>query len=198
MSAIPESSAAAPTAQGAWRPRPGRLLGDVIVELGLASRDVVESAVTRGRELGKPMGQVLLDANVLTSDQLARATAERFGLDHVDLTAFRPDLAAVNLIGASAARRLQAVPVGFEGPVLVVAMARPQDVHALDDVKLITGHEVRRVVASPEDIAGLISRMNRLDEAVAEAVAEDAEEEAPQIAEISESADDAPVIKLVN
>ncbi|MGH2802162.1 MAG: GspE/PulE family protein, partial [Thermoleophilaceae bacterium] len=60
-----------------------------------------------------------------------------------------------------------------------------------------TGHEVRPVVASPDDIQGLISRMSRLDDAVAEAVME-GEDELADVTEIRESADDAPVIKLVN
>jgi type IV pilus assembly protein PilB len=81
--------------------------------------------------------------------------------------------------------------------VLMVAMADPSNVLALDDLKLMTGHEVRPVVSSPDDIAGLIGRMSRLDDAVAAAV-EEGEEEIGEVTEIRESADDAPVIKLVN
>ena len=103
---------------GASRP-----LADVVVELGFMPRERVDAAIAQARAANRPLEAVLGGPDGLTSDQLARATAERFGLDHVDLTAFRPDLAAVNLIGAAAARRLQAVPIGFEGPVLVVAMA---------------------------------------------------------------------------
>ncbi len=69
---------------------------------------------------------------------------------------------------------------------------------ALDDLKLITGNEVRPVVSSSDDIGGLISRMNRLDDAVAEAVLEEEEDELAAVTDIRESADDAPTIKLVN
>src|SRR5690348_11351367 len=99
VAAVAASTAAPEPA--AWRPRPGRLLGDVIVELGFAPREVVEGAVTRGRELGRPMGQVLLDANVVTSDQLARAVADRFSLEHVRLDSFTVDMGAANLIDAT-------------------------------------------------------------------------------------------------
>jgi type IV pilus assembly protein PilB len=74
-------------------------------------------------------------------------------------------------------------------------MADPSNVLALDDLKLMTGYEVRPVVASREDIASLIAKMNRLDDAVAEVI--DSDEEDEIVAEI-ESAADAPVIKLVN
>ena len=101
------------------------------------------------------------------------------------------------MISAQAARRYEAVPVGFDADkVLMIAMADPSNVLALDDLRLMTGEELRPVVASKEDIAGVICRMSRLDDAVAAAV--DEEQEIEEITNIRESADDAPVIKLVN
>src|SRR5256885_9643094 len=79
-------------------------------------------------------------------------------------------------------------------------MADPSNVLALDDLKLMTGYEIRPVVASSDDIAGLIAKMNRLDDAVADAVEDGADEEDERAtpADIRETATDAPVIKLVN
>jgi type IV pilus assembly protein PilB len=79
-------------------------------------------------------------------------------------------------------------------------MPDPSNVHALDDLKLMTGYEIRPVVASSEDIAGLIAKMNRLDDAVADAVEDGADEEDDRadLADIRETATDAPFIKIVN
>ncbi|MBX5470730.1 MAG: Flp pilus assembly complex ATPase component TadA [Thermoleophilaceae bacterium] len=193
---------APPSSDGVTPPRErgrrGRFISDVIVELGFLPKERVDAAVEEARTSGRTPEQVLLEAGALTSDQLARATAERFGLDHVDLTLYRPDLGALNLVSAQAARRYNAVPIGFDGGTLLVAMADPSNVLALDDLKLLTKHEIRPVVASSEDIQSLIGRMNRLDDAVAEAIEEDASEDLALVSEIRESADDAPVIKLVN
>jgi type IV pilus assembly protein PilB len=175
-----------------------RFISDVIVEMGFLPRERVDQAVEQGKATGRSAEQVLLEAAAITGDQLARATAQRFGLYHADLSIFKSDLGALNLISSQAARRLNAVPIGFdERGQLMVAMSDPSNVLALDDLKLMTGHEVLPVVASPDDIQGLIGRMSRLDEAVAEAVME-GEEELADVTEIRESADDAPVIKLVN
>ena len=175
-----------------------RFISDVIAELGFLPRERVEAAVEEGKATGHAPEQVLVASGAITGDQLARAVAQRFGLHHVDLAVFNTDVAALNLIGASAARRLAAVPIGYDDAGhLIVAMADPSNVLALDDLKLMTGHEVQPVVASPDDISGLIGRMSRLDDAVAAAV-EQGEEEIADITEIRESADDAPVIKLVN
>jgi type IV pilus assembly protein PilB len=175
-----------------------RFISDVIVEMGFLPRDRVDQAVEQGKAMGRAAEQLLLEAAAITGDQLARATAQRFGLYHVDLTVFKADIGALNLISSQAARRLNAAPVGFDDRGhLMVAMSDPSNVLALDDLKLMTGHEVRPVVASPDDIQGLIGRMSRLDDAVAAAVLE-GEDELADVTEIRESADDGPVIKLVN
>ncbi|HEX8075572.1 MAG TPA: ATPase, T2SS/T4P/T4SS family [Thermoleophilaceae bacterium] len=177
-----------------------RFITDVIVELGFLPQSRVDAAVEEGKASGRSPEEMLLQSGVLSADHLARATAERFGLDHVDLTVYKPDLSAVNLLTPQAARRYNAVPIGFHSNGhLLVAMSDPSNVLAIDDLKLMTGYEIRPAVASAEDIAGLIVKMNRLDEAVAEATEIDEDEDDPTIvAEIRESAADAPVIKLVN
>ncbi len=174
-----------------------RFISDVVVELGFVPKERVEAAVEEGRATGNSPEDVLVQSGALSIEQLAKATAERFGLDHVDLTIYKPDLAAVNLLTAQAARRFNAIPIGFhQSGRLLVAMADPSNVLALDDLKLMTGYEVRPVVASREDIASLIAKMNRLDDAVAEVV--DGEDEEDVVVDIQESGADAPVIKLVN
>ena len=177
-----------------------RFLTDVIVELGLVPADRVEQAVETARNTGTTPEQVLLESGALGADGLARAVAERHGLDHVDLTVFNIDLAAANLLPSSAAKRYDAVPIALDGDrALKVAMADPANVHAIDDIALVTGYEVRPVVASPDDIAGLLSRLTRLDDVVTatEVDAEDREQPA-EVVDLRETADDAPVIKLVN
>ncbi len=175
-----------------------RFISDVIVEMGFLPRERVDAAVEEGKSAGRAPEMLLLEAKAITADQLARATAQRFGLPHVDLSVFKADVGALNLIGAQAARRLGAAPIGFdEAGHLLVAMHDPSNVLALDDLKLMTGHEVLPVVGSQEDILELVGRMSRLDDAVAAAV-EQGEEELAEVTEIRESADDAPVIKLVN
>ena len=176
-----------------------RFLSDVIVELGFVEGERVEAAARDGRATGRTAEQILVEGKALSSDQLARATAERFGLDHVDLGSFKIDVGAANLVSPHAARRYNAAPIGFDpSGGLLVAMTEPANVLALDDLKLITGHEIRPVVASSDDLAAYIGRMSRFDEAVAEAIDEEGEDAADPVTEIRESATEAPVIKLVN
>jgi type IV pilus assembly protein PilB len=177
----------------------GRFVTDHLVELGYTTRDRIDAAIAEARQTGNTPEQALLDSSDITRDQLARAMAERFGLDHVDLNVFDVDLGAVQLIPGQAARRFEAIPIAFadEG-TLLVAMADPANVRAVDDISIMTGHDVRPAVASGEDITAVIARASHLESAVAEAIEEAEEEEGGEVTDIRETAEDAPVIKLVN
>jgi type IV pilus assembly protein PilB len=178
-----------------------RFLTDVIIDMGLVSRPRVEEAIEASRSTGTTPERVLVGDGALTNDGLARALAERYGLDHLDLSIFSVDMGAANLVTTSAAKRYQAVPVAFiDKRTLLVAMTDPSNVLAVDDIAIMTGYEVRVGVAAPEDIAALISRLDRLEDVVsnASAIADEAEEAGAEVVDLRETADDAPVIKLVN
>jgi type IV pilus assembly protein PilB len=177
----------------------GRFLTDVLVDLGFATQERVEQAVEEARSAGVQPEKVLLDASAISSEQLSRAIAERYGLDHLDLSVFNVDMGAANLLNAASAKRYGAVPVAYvDEKTLLVAMSDPANVLAVDDIALMTHLDVKPAVAAAEDIAALISRMNRFEEAVQEVVDEAEQDAAPEVVDLRESADDAPVIKLVH
>jgi type IV pilus assembly protein PilB len=175
---------------------------DVLVDLGYVPDDVARQAIESARTAGRPPERLLVEQGAINADQLSRAVAERYGLDHVDLSAYQVDMAAANLISVNTARRYRALPVGFvDKETLLVAMADPTNVLAVDDIQIATALDCRVAVAAEEDIEALIGRLNTLQSAVSEAVTEgEAEAEEGELAEVADmevSAEDAPVIKLV-
>ena len=95
--------------------RGGRSLTDVIVELGLASRERVIEAMQVSAETGVPPERVLLSLAAISPDAVAIALAERYGLDYIDLTVFHVDMTAANLVTSQVAKRYEALPVAFVG-----------------------------------------------------------------------------------
>jgi len=182
------------------RGRSSGFVTDVLVDLGFVPEDRARHAIEEARTAGQPPERLLLDQGAIDADQLSRAVAERYGLDHVDLASYQVDMAAANLISVNTARRYRALPVGFiDKATLLVAMADPTNVLAVDDIQIATGLDCRVAVTADEDIDALIGRLNTLQSAVSEAVTE-GEAEADELAEVSDievSAEDAPVIKLV-
>jgi type IV pilus assembly protein PilB len=184
-----------PLAEG----RSGMFITDLIVELGYATSERVEEVVNEARLAGRAPETLLVERSVIDGDKLSRAIAERYGLDHVDLNIYKVDMGAANLISGDAARRYHALPVGYVNPdTLLVAMADPANVIAIDDIQMMTGLNCRVAVAAPEDIDAQIRRLNTLESAVTEAAEEEDDEAGlTDVTELRESAEDAPVIKLV-
>jgi type IV pilus assembly protein PilB len=181
------------------RGRSQRLIGEVIVDLGLAKQETVEEAVALARDRRRTTGHVLVERGALRHDQLARALAERLGIDYIDLSVFDIDMGAVTLVPVDVARRYQAVPVGFlpNGTVLL-AMADPTNVLTLDEISMIVGMKVAAAAAAREDVTALISRLNRLDDAVVEVEAEDEVESELDMAFLDGVDEGAPIVKLVH
>jgi type IV pilus assembly protein PilB len=142
----------------------GRVLSDVVVDLEFVDRARMDEAITEATATGGAAEAVLVAEGDLTEDQLARAVAERFGLDHLDLSIYRVDPDAAKLVTPAAARRYQAIPVSFAGDrTLLVAMVDPANVLAIDDIAVMTGYEVRPAVASGPDIDALLERLEDPD-----------------------------------
>jgi type IV pilus assembly protein PilB len=142
----------------------GRVLTDVIIDLGFVEQGVMDEAVARAEDAGALPERLLVKDGTLTDDQLARAVAERFGLDHIDLSIYRVDPDAAKLVTPAAVKRYQAVPVSFASErTLLVAMSDPANVLAQDDIAVMTGYEVRPAVASVSDIDRLLDRLEDPD-----------------------------------
>src|SRR3954468_2038738 len=203
-----ENAVAASQIPGLMAPRSrGRstaLIGQIVVELGYATEEAVENAVHHARESQRLTGRVLIEDGVLTPMQLARVLGERFGVERVDLSMFAVDEAVAKLVDAGFVRRHDAIPVGKDAEGnLLLAMADPTGYMAIDDVTMLTGMQVRPVVAAYDEIQRLSQRLGRdfpeLDETTSVEAAPDLDlDTAPENHNIDGPADDAPIVKLVN
>ncbi len=175
---------------------------EAAIMLGLLTPEQVSQAQQLSAEQGRMPEAILIEQGALTPEGLARAASERHGLELVDLSLFKVDFTASNLIDPAAAKRYEALPIKMiDDRIVMVAMVDPANIIVLDDISLMTGLDVRPVIASREDIATAISRLTRLDDVVASGDSMDDEDESVLdggVVDLRGGSDDAPVIKLVN
>ena len=138
-------------------------LGDILLEGGHVTPEQLAGAVEEQRRLGRSLGRVLVDLGVLTEGQLVAALATQIGLKFVDLSDYPVDGSAVSRVPDMVCRRHNALPIGYEDGRLVVAMADPANVFAIDDIRSLTGMDVKPVVATRADVAAAIDRYYRAD-----------------------------------
>ncbi len=150
-----------PSLNGAGR----RFLSDILVELGFVEQAVADQAVEAARRPGMTPERVLLENGAITQDQLSRALAERYALDHIDLDEYAVDRSAAGVLRETAARRYLSVPIGFaDDGALVVAIADPTDSLGLSDIAVMTKLAVRPAVAARAQIEQLVGELNFMDE----------------------------------
>jgi len=176
-------------------------LGALLRAERLLTQAQLDAAVAEQSRNGKPLGRILIDQGAITETDLVRTLARQVGLEFVDISDYVVDAGVVSLIPESLARRYQALPIGWEEQRLVVAMADPSNVFAVDDIRAITGAEIKSVVATSSQLLETIDRYHRLDsevDDVAQAAAEEFDTESHDIAGVRELVEDAPIVKFVN
>ncbi len=143
----------------------------------------------------------LTSGGKVTDVQVASARAAQLGIPFVELGDYPVDRAAVELVPVALLRRHEVLPIAVEGNRLIVAMADPGDVIALDDVRASVQFMVRPVLAEQSDLRAALARFVRSDGELSDlttAIVDEAgtTDISAQVAEASD--DDAPVVRFVN
>jgi type IV pilus assembly protein PilB len=175
-------------------------LGQLLVQRGLLTEAALALAIEEQTRTGQNLGRLLIDASLVKETDLVAALASQLGLAFVDLSDYPVDKAAVALVPDSLSRRYLALPIGWDGDRLVVAMADPSNVYAIDDIRHVTGRDVKAVVATRASIQAALDKYFRLDTDAENisAQAASAMEAEDELSNIREVVEDAPIVKLVN
>jgi type IV pilus assembly protein PilB len=176
-----------------------RHLGTMLLQEGILSRADLDRATEIQEESGLPLGRILVEESFVKETDLVKTLARHIGLEFVSLDDVSVDPSATALVPEALARRYAAIPIGFEENKLVVAMADPANVLAIDDIRAISGMEVVPKVATRTEVEDAISRMAQFDSSVTDLgdlLDETAEVE--DLSALEASVDEAPVVKLVN
>jgi len=195
-------------------PSPKRLLplGDLLVAHGLITRQQLDEALRAQRSSKEKLGSILVRRNFITEDQLAGFLSAQYGVPSVTLTAASIDPMVARLIPGDLARRYDVLPIKRDDDTLTLAMADPVNVHAIDHVTFLTGLRVVPVVAAQGAVREAIERaydgqaggvadaLSALADDLAEVQVVEDSDAGPKVDvfELKESADEAPVVKLVN
>lgn len=174
-------------------------LGDILLDGGLVTRGQLDEAFAEHQSIGRSLGRVLVDRGILSESQLVAALAQQIGLRFIDLTDFPVDGSALARVSGAVCRRHTAIPVAFEEGRIVVAMADPANVFAVDDIRTISGFEVIPAVATRADVLAAIDRQYRADSDLDELTSSmEVEDDTADLASLHEVVEEAPIVKFVN
>ena len=133
-------------------------LGDVLKEAGLIDDFQLESALSHQRNWGGKLGTVIVDLGFVQEPDLAKVLAETLLLPYVNL--FDPEIpeTVTKLIKPEIARKYQVIPVRKDGKSIVLAMADPMDLEAMDAIRFATGSNITPALAMGSEIEDAIKK----------------------------------------
>ncbi|HEY3323133.1 MAG TPA: ATPase, T2SS/T4P/T4SS family [Planctomycetota bacterium] len=129
-----------------------KLIGQILIELGVLDEEKVQQALQVQHEKGGALGQILIELGAITAEDLLQALAIQHGMQIVDLTQIKVKTEAVKMVSVEMAQIYRIMPISLDSGVLTVAMADPQNVNALDDLRFMLNCEIQGVVATEEQI----------------------------------------------
>ncbi len=187
-------------------------LGDLLVREKIITSDQLDKALKAQREAGpnSRLGSTLVNLGFVSDEEVTNFLSRQYGVPAINLQYFEIDSSVVKLIPEETAKRYQILPLSRVGASLTIAMVDPTNVFAMDDIKFMTGFNIDPVVASESAILEAIEKAyggsqqeENVDELLAsmgeEADVElQADQEEMDLDELEKSADEAPIVKLVN
>jgi len=180
-------------------------IGQKLVEARLIDANALSKAAIQQKTAGGTLTSNLVKIGALTEEALLDFLARLYNVPAISLSSFEPDPNLIRLIPGDVATKFMALPVSKSGRKLVVAMANPSNIFAIDDIKFITGYEVEPHVATEAAVKKALDRaydsagtmadvMKNMEEDLSVVEEDDVTEQSNGL----EGMDEAPIVKLVN
>src|SRR6266404_347963 len=162
-------------------------LGDRLVAEKLITTEQLQRALSEQKGSADKLGTILVRLSFITEDSLVSFLSKQYSIPAITVAQVDPDPDVLKLVPEQIAKKHSVLPIKRMGNVLTLAMADPTNVFALDDVGFMTGLQIQPVVASEAAIRKAFERLYETGGSVTD-----------MMSDLKESADEAPVVRLIN
>jgi type IV pilus assembly protein PilB len=182
-------------------------LGEILVREGLITMEQLRKALLEQKSSGMRLGYTLVKLGFVGENEVSKMLARQYRMPAVDLSRFEVDPKILKLLPPDIASKHTVLPLKREGRTLTVAIADPNNVSAIEDIKFITRCDVFPVIAGEYTLRNAIERYYQQSDAQLQTLlksveaAEDlevVEDQEDEDVKKEDLADDAPVVKLIN
>ena len=181
-------------------------LGELLVREKLISLSQLRQAQDEQSRSGQNLNAALAKLGFISDQDITNFLSQQYRVPTIQLDEYEIDADILKLVQREQCERHKVIPVSRAGSSLIVAMADPTNLHAIDDLKFLTGYNIEPVIASENAILAAIERnysvgpsydevMAGFEESEIEFTGEDEE---LNMIELEKASGDAPVIRLVN
>jgi type IV pilus assembly protein PilB len=177
-------------------------LGEILREESLITETQLMSALAKQKETNERLGKILVNMGYVKEAAILRILEAKLGIPIVRIARHELDIDIVNLIPEHLAQKYKVIPIEKDGDRIVLAMADPLNVLAIDDVRITTGCDIEPAIASESEIENAINSYYGKDsiEKIVENLPDDMAVELDQsgLKHLREIIEEAPIVRLVN
>ncbi|HVJ89596.1 MAG TPA: type IV-A pilus assembly ATPase PilB [Labilithrix sp.] len=181
-------------------------LGELLVRERLISLQQLRQAQDEQNRSGQNLGYTLARLGFISDQEITNFLSQQYRVPTINLEEYEIDSEILKLVSKEQCEKHRIIPVSRAGSSLIVAMADPTNLHAIDDLKFLTGYNIEPVIASETAIANAVERYYSAGPSYDEVMAgfEESEidftgdEEELNVLELEKASADAPVVRLVN
>lgn len=177
-------------------------LGDLLISVGKITKDQLDFALKKQKSTGAKIGEILVTEGFVTERDIIEVLEFQYGVPHIEIENYKINNEATKLINEKLARKHVLIPISIENNNLVVAMADPLNIFAIDDVKIKSGKVVKPVISTKASILNAIERYygkNSAESAVKEFTSQQSTKNEDIIDDnILSGVNRSPVVRLVN
>lgn len=181
-------------------------LCELLINNGLVTETQLKKAIEIQRKDGKNLIKILIENRIISEEDFLSTLSQEINIPPISLSKYKIEPHIIKLIPENMARQHKIIPISKIGDRLVVAMADPLDVFALDDIRSVTGFELDPVLAKETDILATIERcyadeLSKLSQLIEESSKTDisvAEQEAVDVGKLADESQKPPIVKIVD
>ncbi|MDD3376623.1 MAG: Type II secretion system protein E [bacterium ADurb.Bin157] len=131
-------------------------LGDILVEAGLINSEQLQEALSKQKILGKRLGNVLIETGLATEDSIATTLARQMNIPYLNLNELTIPPEVLTTIPDGIVRSHNLIPVRLEGNRLQISMVDPLDVFIIDEINFQTGYEIDVAISAESQVEAAI------------------------------------------
>jgi type IV pilus assembly protein PilB len=186
----------------------GSRLGELLVREKLISLQQLRRAQEEQKRSGSNLGYTLAKLGYISDGEITNFLSTQYRLPAINLDEYEIDSEVIKLVSREVCEKHRIIPVSRSGSSLIVAMSDPTNLHAIDDIKFLSGYNVEPVVASETAIQAAVERYYNVGPSYEEVMADfgldaedidfSADDEEINAVELERASADAPVVRLVN
>ncbi len=193
-------------------------IGDILIKEDIINLDQLKTAIEEQKNTGKRLGETLLNLGYIDEHQLVAYLSKQYGVPAINLDQFKIDPEVLKAVPRETAIKYKLIPINRTRDSLVIAMADPSNIFAIDDLKFATGDKIEVVVASERSINQAIQKFYGSEEEWERAVkSQESEKEVDRllgdlgdfdielsemeeinVSDLEKASEEAPVVKFVN